>query len=273
MAKLLNGEIISADSRQVYKGMDIGSGKVTREEMEGIPHYLLDVADPKDTYTVADFCKEANRVIKEIIGRGKLPIVCGGSAFWIYALIDNLKIPGVGPNDKLRARLSTQTTEELFETLKQLDPRRTLEIDAKNPVRLIRAIEIATELGAVPQFEHGSSPYNPIFIGVKISKENLAANIHKRLLDRFDSGMIEEVEKLHSQGVTWDRLEALGLEYRYIARFLQNKITKVEMISELEKAIVAFSKRQMTWFKRDKRIVWLPKNEIITYLRSLPLFQ
>jgi len=268
-AQLLHGEIVSADSRQVYRGLDIGSGKVTREEMNGVPHHLLDVANPSDVYSVAQFCDDARKAIVDIHSRGKLPILCGGSAFWVYALVDNWNLPEVKPNPDLRATLSNKSTDELFKQLQQLDPVRAANIDAKNPVRLIRAIEVATELGAVPEFKSGDSLYDPAFIGIDISTEHLHANIHTRLLDRMDSGMVEEVEKLHADGLSWERMETLGLEYRYLARFLQGTLLREEMLTQLEHEIIAFSKRQMTWFKKDKRIEWLSPTDALRRLPTL----
>lgn len=260
LAKKVGGEIISADSRQVYKGLDIGSGKVTKREMANIPHHLLNVANPRKVFTVSDFKKLADKKIKEIITRGKIPIIVGGTGFYIQSVIDDLVLPEIEPDKKLRAELSKKTPTQLFAMLKKLDPARAKTIDAKNPVRLIRAIEIAKELGKVPKLElrgFASQLYNFEIIGIKIDQEKLNAKIHERLLERMKTGLVSEVKKLHQNGLSWKRLEELGLEYRYLARFLQNKITKQEMLEQLEREIIKYSKRQMTWFKRDKRIKWI----------------
>ncbi|MFA6254095.1 MAG: tRNA (adenosine(37)-N6)-dimethylallyltransferase MiaA [Candidatus Paceibacterota bacterium] len=260
LARKLNGEIISADSRQVYRGLNIGTGKVTKKEMAGIPHHLLDVADPKKVFTVADFKRITEQKIKEIIARGHTPIIVGGTGFYVQAVVDDLVLPEVAPDKKLRANLEATPPSELFAMLKKLDPRRAREIDSKNPVRLIRAIEIAKELGRVPllrQGYEGQAPYNFEIIGIRIDQEELNKKIHKRLIERLEHGMIAEVKKLHRQGLGWKRMEELGLEYRCLARFLQGKITKPKMIEQLEKEIIKYSKRQMTWFKRDKRIKWI----------------
>lgn len=258
IAKKHNGEIISADSRQVYKGLNIGTGKITKKEMRGVPHHLLDIADPKKIFTVSEYKKMADKTISEIISRGKMPIICGGTGFYIQTVIDNIALPEVPPNIKLRKKLEKKSTEKLFEILKNLDPERAKNIDAKNGRRLIRAIEIATKLGKVQKIHSGGfSAYNPLFIGIKIEPEILKKRIYKRLISRLKKGMISEAKKLHSQGLSWKRMEDLGLEYRYLARFLQNKITKKEMIEQLNKEIWHYAKRQMTWFKRDKRIKWI----------------
>lgn len=259
LAKKVGGEIIGADSRQVYKGLDIGSGKVTKKEMAGIPHHLLDVASPKKVFTVALYKKLADKKIEEIIARGKTPIIVGGTGFYIQAVVDNLILPEVPPDKKLRANLEAKPPSELFAMLKKLDPKRAKDIDEKNPVRLIRAIEIAKKLGQVPLLRQGfggQAPYNFEFIGIKVDQEKLNKKIYQRLVDRLKKGMIAEVKRLHEQGVSWRRLEDLGLEYRYIARFLQGKLNRPEMIEQLYQQIVKYSKRQMTWFKRDRRVIW-----------------
>ncbi len=269
LAKKVDGEIISADSRQVYKGLNIGSGKVTKKEMAGVPHYLLDIADPKKVFTVSDYQKLVKQKIAEIIKRGKTPIIVGGTGFYIQAVVDDLVLPAVAPNKKLRAHLEVKPPSELFAMLKKLDLGRARDIDAKNPRRLIRAIEIAKALGKVPELRsrisgslekrllNSSANYDFEIIGVKINQEKLNKKIHDRLISRLKHGLIDEVKKLHTQGLSWKRMEELGLEYRYLARFLQGQITKAEMIDQLEKEISKYSKRQMTWFKRDKRIKWL----------------
>ncbi|KKS77307.1 MAG: tRNA dimethylallyltransferase [Parcubacteria group bacterium GW2011_GWB1_42_9] len=260
LAKKINGEIISADSRQVYRGMDIGTGKVTKKEMVGIPHHLLDVADPKRVFSVAQYQKLANKVIADILKRDKMPIICGGTGLYIDSVIDGLILPAVPPNKKLRRDLAEKSVVELFAILKKLDPRRAKNIDSKNPVRLIRAIEIAKQLGTVPTLKK-SPQYDCLKIGIDPEPEILRTKIHDRLIMRLRQGMMAEVKKLHSQGVSWQRLEDFGLEYRYLARLLHpstgGKITKSEMIDQLEKEIVKYSKRQMTWFKRDKKTIWV----------------
>ncbi len=256
LAKKINGEIISADSRQVYNGLNLGTGKVTKKEMSGIKHHLLDVADPKKKFTVHDYIKLAEKAINKIASHGKVPIICGGTGFYIQALVDGLIIPEVPPNDTLRKKLEKMTIAEMLVTLKKLDQKRFETIDKNNPRRIIRAIEIATALGKVPMLKT-ISKYDPEFVGITLPKEVLNERIHKRLLARLKGGMINEVKKLHANGLSWKRMEELGLEYRFIARFLQNKISKEEMVEQLETAINQYAKRQMTWFKRDKRVRWM----------------
>jgi len=276
LAKRVNGEIISADSRQVYKGLDIGTGKVTKREMAGIPHHLLDVANPKKVFTVSDYQKLANKKIEEIIKRGKTPIIVGGTGFYIQAIVDDLVLPAVEPDLKLRADLEARPLSELFALLKKLDPVRAKNIDAKNPRRLIRAIEISRVLGKVPllrgfTYQQGKAMNKPSFlvrgetsqsyeieiIGIKIEQEKLNEKIYKRLIERLNHGLIAEAKKLHKQGLSWKRMEELGLEYRYLARHLKGKLSKPEMLEQLFAEIKKYAKRQNTWFKRDKRIRWV----------------
>lgn len=256
LAQKLNGEIVSADSRQVYKGLDIGTGKVTKKEMGGIKHYLLDVADPKKTFSVTDFVRLAKKAIEEICKKGKVPIVCGGTGFYIQALVDGIAIPEVAPNKKLREKLEKLETKEILAILKRLDPARYRKIDRNNRRRIIRSVEIASAIGKVPALKK-ISLFKPTFIGIHFPPDLLKKRIHDRLKKRLRSGMISEIKRLHRQGLSWKRMEDLGLEYRFIARHLQNEISRIEMETQLETAISQYAKRQMTWFKRDKRIAWI----------------
>jgi len=255
LAKKFNGEVISADSRQVYKGMDIGSGKVTKKEMEGVKHYLLDVVSPKTEYNVAKFVKDAEKAIKMIQKKGKLPIICGGTMFWVDALLYGLP-KTVKPDIKLRQKLEKLTASQLFAKLKKLDLSRSKTIDPNNKRRLIRALEIVMITGKpVPKYKK-EKKYDSFKIGVKRKKDELKKLIHARLLQRIKEGMIEEVRKLHKQGVSWKRLDDFGLEYRYLSRYLKGDMNKEEMLAKLETEINRYAKRQMTWFKKDKEIFW-----------------
>lgn len=268
LAKKFNGEIISADSRQVYKGMDIGTGKITKKEMKGVRHHLLDVVSPKKTFTVVDYQKLAKKALEKIFKKNKIPIICGGTGFYIDALIYDYNLPKVPPNLKLRKDLEKLELQDLLVILKKLDPEKYKNIDQKNKRRIIRAIEIVKVLGKVPKLNlrrlnlrrEVQPPYIEILkIGIKISKEKLKENIEKRLLKRFRQGMVKEVENLHKKGISWQRLDNLGLEYRYVSRYLREFISKGEMIKTLKQEIYKYAKRQMTWFKKDKEIHWIEK--------------
>jgi tRNA dimethylallyltransferase len=256
IAKEKNGEVISADSRQVYKGLDIGTGKITKKEMKGVPHHLLDVASPKKVFSVADFKKLGQKAVDDILSRGKTPIIAGGTGFYIDALVYDMDIPEVPPNKSLREKLEKKPVEELFLKLQKLDPERAEEIDSKNKVRLVRALEIVDALGKIPKVKK-EEKYNLEWIGIDWDDEVLKERIHKRLLKRIKSGMIEEAKVLHKNGLSYKRMEQLGLEYRYLARFLKKEISKEEMISELEKQIWQYVRRQRMWFKRNKNIEWI----------------
>lgn len=258
LAKKFNGEIVSADSRQVYRGMNIGTGKITKKEMRGIPHYLLDVVHPNTRFDVVKYRIKTLKAIKDIQKRNKLPFLVGGTGFYIQTIIDGLIFPQVRPDWKLRKELEKKSNFELSKMLKKLDPERAKNIDKDNSRRLIRAIEIVLKTKQ-PVSKLKKRPFDSdvLIIGVKRDKKELSSLINKRLLGRLRKGMIAEVKKLKQSGVSWKRLEEFGLEYRYIALYLQNKITKQEMIERLQKEIEHYAKRQMTWFKRDKRIHWI----------------
>lgn len=257
IAKKFNGEVISADSRQIYRGMDIGTGKITKKEMQGIPHYLLNVVSPRRRFTVAQYRQKALKAIDKISKKNRVPIICGGTGFYIQTLVDGLVIPEVEPDLKLRKRLEKETIENLFNKLKKLDPQRAKNIDSKNKRRLIRALEIVLKTGRpVPKLKT-QPQFKVLFLGIKKSQEKLEKLIKKRLLKRLKQGMVEEIKKLKRCGLSWKKLDDFGLEYRYVSKCLQGKLSKEEMIERLQKEIEHYAKRQMTWFKRDKRIRWI----------------
>lgn len=258
LAKKFNGEVISADSRQIYKGMDVGSGKVTKKEMAQIPHYLLDVANPKTRFSVVQYQKMALRAIKNIQNKNKIPILVGGTGFYIQSIVDGLVIPEVKPDWKLRKKLEKLTTEQLFTKLKKIDPTRAKSIDRQNPRRLVRALEITLKTQKpVPELVCRTPQFDVLEIGVEKSQAELKKLIQKRLIRRLkNNAMINEVKKLRKI-LSWKRLEEFGLEYRFVAQYLQDKITYQEMIDKIQTESEHYAKRQITWFKRDKRINWI----------------
>lgn len=257
LAKKFNGEIISADSRQVYKGFNITSGKVTKKEMAGVKHYLIDVASPKRDFGVTRFVKESQNALKEITKKGKLPIIAGGTGHYINALVYDQKFPSVPPNTTLRKKLEKESTEKLAKMLFRLDRSRYLNIDKKNKRKLIRAIEISKTLGKVPKVK-SSTPYNSLWLGIKVNIETLKKNIGQRLDRRIKAGMIKEVLNLHEkERISWKRLKRFGLEYKYVSYYLEGKISREEMIEKLNTEILRYAKRQMKWFKRNSEIHWL----------------
>jgi tRNA dimethylallyltransferase len=266
IAKRFHGEIISADSRQVYRGMDIGTGKITKREMLGIPHYLLDVASPRRTFTAAHYQRLGKTAIKAIIAKKKLPIVVGGTGLYIDALLHGYALPDVAPNRELRRKLEKRTAGNLFFELKRRDPRRADTIDRHNKRRLIRALEVvlATRRPVPSRGEAlaRNNNYDVLKIGIAVAPDKLKKNISARLARRLRGGMVKEIERLHENGSSWKRLDSFGLEYRFVSRYLRGMITKQEMIALIEKESWFYAKRQMTWFKRDETIHWIktPKN-------------
>ncbi|MDP2638971.1 MAG: tRNA (adenosine(37)-N6)-dimethylallyltransferase MiaA [Candidatus Azambacteria bacterium] len=260
LAKKFDGEVISADSRQVYREMNIGTGKITKKEMAKIPHHLLDVANPKNQFTVVQYKKLAEKAIKKIIANKKVPFICGGTGFYIQSITENISIPKIKPDAKLRAVLEKKSTKELFAQVKKSDPQRAENIDENNRRRLIRALEIIIKSGKkVPPLKF-EPKYESLIIGVKRDAKKLKESIKIRLLKRLKMGMVKEVINLKKSGLSWKRLEDFGLEYRYIAYYLQNKLSYDEMISKLQKEIEHYAKRQMTWFSKNKKIAWV-KNQ------------
>ncbi len=249
LAKKVNGEIISADSRQVYKGLDIGSGKITLSEMEGVPHHMLDVVSPQEPFSVTEYKTLAVQAINDIVARGKTPIIVGGTGFYIDAIICDTVFPSVPPNKTLREQLHQNSAIANFRVLEELDPRRAALIDRHNNMRLIRAIEIATALGSVPELQK-TTQYDVEWIYLDFPDEELKERIHTRLIKRIEGGMVEEVAELHKNGLSWERLESLGLEYRFVAQYLQGAVEKDTMLTLLETAIWQYAKRQRTWFKK-----------------------
>lgn len=252
-------EVISADSRQVYKGLDIGSAKITKKEMMNIPHHLLDIASPKRVFTASQYQKLGEKAINKITKKGKLPIICGGTGFYIDTLVYNLNLPEVPPQKQLRKKLEKETAEFLFKKLKKLDPRRAKTIDPNNKRRLIRALEIVltTKKPVAPISFSKKKQYDVLRIGIKKDPKELKKIIHKRLVKRISQGMIKEVQNLHDSGLSWNRLDDLGLEYRYVSRYLRGIISKKEMMELIEKESWQYAKRQTTWFKREKDIIWI----------------
>ncbi len=282
LADTLGGEIISADSRQVYRGMDIGTGKDLKEYRVGrkkIKAHLLDVADPKDRFDLAQYQKQAQEAVEEVIGRGKLPIIVGGSGLYLQALVDNYKLSPAKADMKKRATLENLPAMELFARLKKVKPEfaaRLNNSDKNNARRLARYLEIM-EQGGFDSTGPQASPYDFLLLGLTWPDGVLRSRIKKRLLERLKKeNMIGEVKRLNEEGVPWERLLSFGLEYRFVSQHLLEKLGYEEMVEKLSTAIYRFAKRQKTWFKRwekqGARIKWLAgekKEEIEKAARKL----
>jgi len=258
LASRFGGEIISADSRQVYRGLNLGSGKITPEQAQIVPHHLIDVADVTDYYSLAQYQQAAYGAIDSILVAGKIPFLVGGTGLYISAIVEGYELVDVPPNESLRAELENLSLEQLVERLEKADPEAASQIDRKNSRRLIRALEIAAAGHTHSAGRQRVPRYDCLQLGLSWPKEILEERIEKRLRDRLDEGMIEEVVGLRRRGVSDLRLEKLGLEYRFITRYLRGDIgTLDDLRLQLGIAIRQFAKDQLTWFKRDRRIIWL----------------
>ena len=271
IAQLFNGEIISADSRQIYQGMNIGTGKVLQDDNKnleflssGIRHHLLDIVSPQEYFSVAQYQKLALDAISDILQRDKLPIICGGTGLYISATIEGWQLPKIKPQEVLRQELERLTTQELFQKLKKLAPERAQTIDQNNKRRLVRALEIILSGQTIAPLKKQPLAYDIFIVGVKRSNEELKQRIKLRLEQRLAQGMIEEIKKLKDNGVNSRRLEDFGLEYRWVNRYLENKIDFETMKNNLYHDICQYAKRQMTWFKKIPNVHWVSnENEVI----------
>ena len=253
LATRFGGEIISADSRQVYERMNLGSGKVTPEEMQGVPHHLLDVRKPGEFFSMADFQRLAYEAIDGIIARGKVPFLVGGTGLYVDAVADGYELSDRAPDHSLRAHLETFDTPALYEMLKEKLP--DTDVDPRNRHRVMRTLE---RLAADDYRPTGKSPrYTLLKLGVTWPREILKQRIDERLEKRLNEGMVDEVKALLDDGISEEFLTKLGLEYKYLTWYLTGKITYDQMVEELGNAIKKFAKRQMTWFRKDPRIHWL----------------
>lgn len=262
LAKKYNGEVVSADSRQIYKGMDIGTAKPL--DLEGVPHHLLDIKNPDKIYSVAEYKKDAVKIIQDIQKRGKLPIMAGGTGLYIKAVVENLDIPKVVANPLLRAEIEEEIKkmglEYVFKKLIRLDPEAAYIVDPKNPRRVVRALEITliTKKPYSQQRKSGKAIFDVLEIGISVPKDKLVERINKRVDIMVKDGLVKEVENLiKAYGAHQQAFDAIG--YREIIEFLKNKITLQKATEDMKINTWHFAKRQMTWFKKDKKIHWISK--------------
>ena len=246
---ICGAEIISADSRQVYRGLNIGTAKITKKEMRGIKHYCLDIANPKKPFTADDFRKAADKAIGQIRAKEKIPIMVGGTGFYIDTVLYRALGPDVPPDWKLRKKLEKKSAETLFGRLKKLDPRRASTIDPHNKRRLIRALEIAKALGKVPKLVR-KPRYEAIFIGLNPPTEELKKHISRRVDTMLRKGLLKETKSLIKQKIPRRRFAELGFEYRYPLLYLEGKISRDEMRQRIKTETWHYAKRQMTWFNK-----------------------
>ena len=272
LAKKFNGEIISADSRQIYRELAIGSGAVTKKEMAGVHHHLLGVASARRTFTAAQFVRLARRAINDIARRGKLPIITGGTAFWIDALVYGLSLPAVKPDYKLRRVLEKKSPAALLALLKKLDPRRAKTIEQKNPRRLIRAIEIARSLGKVPPLHRGIL-FPALWIGLHPPAKTWLPHMARRTEAIIRRGLIRETRKLLENGISKKRIRQFGFEYTAALDAIERRASKDELASRIKHDTARFAKRQMRWWKRNPDIIWVndarsPERLVRTYFQK-----
>lgn len=278
-AQMVGGEVISVDSRQIYKGMDIGTAKVQGEWkaqnsirslfaggkaliVEGVAHWGIDLVEPDADYSVVDFKKYAERKIKEIVKRKRIPVLVGGTGLWIQALIDNYDLTQTAADHVLRAQLEKRSTANLFTEYKRLDPEGAELIDKDNPRRLVRALEV-TKITGKPFFQQqtkGEPKYDVLQIGLQVAREVLNERINTRVDEMIANGLVNEVRMLQQKyGCDIDAMTGIG--YRQICAFLIGRASLEEAVEEIKKATRQYAKRQMTWFKRDPRIVWFQTKE------------
>lgn len=265
VARKYKGEIVSADSRQVFRGMDIGTGKDLKD-YGGVPYHLIDVASPMTKYNVAKYQKAAKKAISGIISRGRLPILCGGTGLYVDSVIYGYDFSESSDrlNAEVRKKLDQLTLAQLLTRLKKIDPAGFAKIDQKNRRRVQRALEIYYATGKTKTESDRKLPpdYDLLILGITFPQEEIYNRIDKRLGSRLKEGMVKEIEGLRKSGVSWKKLEEFGLEYRYISRYLRGLLSFEEAKEQLKNEIHHFAKRQMTWFKRNKDIRWInDKNE------------
>lgn len=247
LAKAFGGEVISVDSRQVYRMLDIGTEKITKEEMDGIPHHLIDIRDPKDAYSAGDFMKDTDLLISSIRARGKEPILAGGTHFYFDALLYGL--PENVFNPLLREKLEARTTEDLMREIQERDPRRASKLDPSNKRRLVRALEIIEEHGHVPERTEAEPRYQVEWIVLNPERDELRARIHTRLQKALENGLIEEVEQVRAY-VGDARLNELGLEYKIVGEYLRGERDEASLLPTLSSRIWHYARHQKAWLRK-----------------------
>lgn len=271
LAKKINGEIISADSMQVYKGMDIGSAKIKKEEMDGVKHFLIDILEPSDEFSVATFSDYANRACEEIIALGKIPIVCGGTGFYIQALLYGIDFSeSIGENHEYREsllkRIENEGIDSVYAELEAIDKKATETIHKNNIKRVIRALEFYYETGKkISDHNLEQRKREPVFnccyFALNDRREAVYERIDKRVDKMIDNGLVDEVKRLKEKGYSINDVSMQGLGYKEILLYLDGDISFEEAVYRIKRDSRHFAKRQLTWFNREKDIVWVNKPE------------
>jgi tRNA dimethylallyltransferase len=271
LAKQFQGEIVNADARQIYRGFDIGTGKPKGEWLEqegrqtyvieGVDHYLIDHLSPEQSSTAAEWKEQAMDCIQQIIGRGHLPIVVGGTGLYVQSLIDNYDMPAVAPQPELRERMATMALDDLVKELQEIDPMSAETVDLKNPRRVMRAIEVARVTGESFRElrKKHAAVIDPLFIGIERSPEELRARINQSIDRMLEEGWVDEVRTLHAQGVAWGAPAMTSLGYREIGSFLRGEYLEEQMVQKIRIYTWQYARRQMTWFRKEQRVQWIRK--------------
>ena len=269
-SKRHNGAVISADSMQVYKYMDIGSAKITKEEMQGVPHYLVDVLEPKEEFHVARFQSMAKNALKDIYEKNQIPVVCGGTGFYIQALLYGIDFSSGEENNRLRQELQCFADEHgahaLFERLRAVDPKSCELIHENNVKRVIRAIEYYETTGEPISLHNArekekESEYNFAFFVLNDDRQKLYDGIERRVDEMVEMGLFDEVKRLKEMGYSKDYVSMQGLGYKEVLDALNGDITFEEAVYRIKRDTRHFAKRQITWFKREKDVVWIDKSQ------------
>lgn len=269
LAKRINGAVISADSMQVYKHMDIGSAKILPEEMQGIPHYMIDELEPEEEFHVVRFVEMAKKYLAEIYAAGKIPIIAGGTGFYIQALLYDIDFTDQKSDEAYRSRLETlakeQGREKLHEMLREVDPASAEAIHANNMKRVIRALEFYHLTGKRisehnEQERKKSSPYNFAYFVLTDDRAKLYERIDKRVDHMIEQGLVDEVQKLKEMGCHRDMVAMQGLGYKEILAYLDSELTLEEAVYIIKRETRHFAKRQLTWFKREREVFWVEKD-------------
>lgn len=272
LAKEFDGEIVNADSRQVYKEMNIATAKPIRDASQskhkefvfnGAVHHLMDIVKPNQPFTLADYKERANEAITNILARRKLPIVVGGTGLYIWTLVDNLDIPKVAPNKKLRKSFEDKTLIDLVKLLKNVDPQAAEKVDLKNKRRVLRALEVAISSGEsfTVQTTKSFPLYNCLQIGMFLPREELYKRINTRIDQQMEQGLLEETKNLSAK-YSWDLPSMSSIGYKQIGSFLRGEISLEKVLEIFKRDTRRYAKKQLSWFKRDKRIIWVQKNDL-----------
>ena len=270
LAKALGGEIISADSMQVYKHMDIGSAKITEKEMDGVPHHLIDVLSPFEEFHIVRFQELAKKAMEDIYSRGRIPVFVGGTGFYIQAITKDIDFTESEEDKQYREELSRLAAEKgnefLHEMLREVDKKSAEEIHANNVKRVIRALEFYKENG-FPISQHNEeqkqneTPYNLAYFVLNAPRELLYERIDRRVDEMMENGLMEEVQKLKDMGCRREMTSMQGLGYKEILSFLEGEVPLEEAVRILKRDTRHFAKRQLTWFRRESNVVWVDKDK------------